>query len=119
MDPAIDRNNTEQMRLEAAKAAFFAANGSIQQIPRGIGKGNSLAAPGVEPPRYGYTKKATKQTGRGRYITDEEKVVLAAQLMECKVAGLSRYKAAKHIGISETLCRRLIADYSLDFPVST
>jgi hypothetical protein len=31
---------------------------------------------------------------------------------------MTRYKASKHLGISETLCRRLIADYSLDFPAS-
>jgi hypothetical protein len=31
---------------------------------------------------------------------------------------MTRYKASKHLSISETLCRRLIADYSLDFPVS-
>lgn len=118
MDPAIDRNNIEQERLEAAKAAFFAANGTIQQIPRGIGK-DSLALPGAEPPRYGYTKIAAPQTKRGRLITGAEKAVLATQLMECKAAGMTRYKASKHLGISETLCRRLIADYALDFPAAS
>ena len=114
--PAI---SAAQSNLDSAKAAFFAANGTVQQIPRGIGKDSGLAPPGVEPPRYGRTKTPTKQTGRGRFISDEDKAALAVKLMECKEAGMSRYKAGKHIGISETLCRRLIADYSLDFPVST
>lgn len=118
MDPAIDRNNIEQMKLEAAKAAFFASGGRQQLIPIGVGK-DSLATPGAEPPKYGYAKIAAKPTKRGRLITDDEKAALAAQLMECKAAGMTRYKASKHLGISETLCRRLIADYALDFPAAS
>lgn len=117
MDPAIDRNNIAQMKLEAAKAAFFASGGRQQLIPIGVGK-DSLATPGAEPPKYGYAKIAAKPTKRGRLITDDEKAALAARLMECKAAGMTRYKASKHLGISETLCRRLIADYALDFPAS-
>lgn len=117
MDPAIDRNNIAQMKLEAAKAAFFASGGRPQLIPIGVGK-DSLATPGAEPPKYGYAKTAAKPTKRGRLITDDEKAALAARLMECKAAGMTRYKASKHLGISETLCRRLIADYALDFPAS-
>ncbi|SEC01801.1 hypothetical protein SAMN05216205_1245 [Pseudomonas mohnii] len=118
MDPAIDRNNIAQMKLEAAKAAFFASGGRQQLIPIGVGK-DSLATPGAEPPKYGYAKIAAKPTKRGRLITDDEKAALAARLMECKAAGMTRYKASKHIGISETLCRRLIADYALDFPAAS
>lgn len=120
MDQAFEEAAKRQSGLEAAKAAFFASGGQAQLIPIGVGK-DSLATPGAEPPKYGYAKiaaKPTKPTKRGRLITDDEKAALAARLMECKAAGMTRYKASKHIGISETLCRRLIADYALDFPAS-
>jgi len=42
--------------------------------------------------------------------------MICAQLMECKKASMTRYKVSKHVGISETLCRRLISDHSLYFP---
>jgi hypothetical protein len=118
MDPAIAKSSERQSELDAAKAAFFAASGSIQHIPRGIGK-DSLRPPDVPPPRYGYGRIAPVKSKRGRLISIDEKAALATQLMECKAAGMTRYKASRHLGISETLCRRLIADYSLDFPAAT
>lgn len=117
MDPAIEEAAKRQSGLEAAKAAFFASGGRAQMIPTGIGKDS----PGVEQvpkPAYGYRTIEAPKNKHGRIISDEERLVLAGRLMECKAAGMSRYKASKHIGISETLCRRLIADYSLDFPAS-
>ena len=118
MDQAFEEAAKRQSGLEAAKAAFFASGGQAQLIPIGVGK-DSLATPGAEPPKYGYAKIAAKPTKRGRLITDDEKAALAARLMECKAAGMTRYKASKHLGISETLCRRLIADYALDFPAAS
>ncbi|VVN20403.1 hypothetical protein PS662_04335 [Pseudomonas fluorescens] len=117
MDPAIEKSTERQSALDVAKAAFFAANGSIQHIPRGIGK-DSLRPPDVPPPRYGYGRIAPVKSKRGRIITAAEKEALAARLMECKAAGMSRYKASKHLKISETLCRKLIEAHSLDFPAS-
>ncbi|PMZ87020.1 MULTISPECIES: hypothetical protein [unclassified Pseudomonas] len=78
-------------------------------IPTGIGKDS----PGVDQilkPVYGYRNIEAPKSKRRRLISDEEKAALATQLMECKAAGMTRYKASKHLGISETLCRRLIAD---------
>lgn len=117
MDPAIEEAAKRKSGLEAAKAAFFASGGQAQLIPTGVGKDS----PGVEQvPKAPYGRRVgdAPKTKRGRVITDEEKAALAVQLMECKTAGMTRYKASRHIGISETLCRRLIADYSLDFPAS-
>lgn len=118
MDPAIDRNNIEQMKLEAAKAAFFASGGQPQLIPIGVGKDSPGTEQTTKPP-YGYRAIEAPKSKRGRLITDDEKAALAAQLMECKAAGMTRYKASKQIGISETLCRRLIADFALDFPAAS
>ncbi|MNT81914.1 hypothetical protein D3C72_2215690 [compost metagenome] len=101
-----------------AKAAFFTSGGRPQLIPIGVGKDS----PGIDqPPKAPYGRRVgdTPKTKRGRIITDEEKAALAIQLMECKTAGITRYKASKHLGISETLCRRLIADYLLDFPAAS
>lgn len=117
MDPAIAKSTERQSELDAAKAAFFAANGSIQHIPRGIGRDS----PGSEAqPRqaYGYGRIAPAKSKRGRLITGEEKAALAVRLTECKANGMSRYKASKHLEISETLCRKLIADFALDFPAT-
>ena len=117
MDPAIDRNNIEQMRLEAAKAAFFSSGGRAQLIPTGVGRDS----PGSDAqPRqgYGYGRIAPAKSKRGRIITGEEKAALAVRLTECKAAGMSRYKASRHLEISETLVRRLIADFALDFPAT-
>jgi hypothetical protein len=118
MDQSIEEAAKRQSGLEAAKAAFFASGDRPQLIPIGIGKDS----PGVEQvPKAVYGRRAgeASKTKRGRIVTDEEKTALAAQLMECKVTGMTRYKASKHLGISEMLCRRLIADYSLDFPAAT
>ena len=117
MDQAFEEAAKRQSGLEAAKAAFFASGGQAQLIPNGIGK-NSPGAVQLPKPAYGYRNIEAPKTKRGRLISDEEKAALAAQLVECKAAGMTRYKASKHLGISETLCRRLIADYSLDFPAS-
>jgi hypothetical protein len=117
MDPAIEEAAKRQSGLEAAKAAFFSSGGQAQLIPIGVGK-DSPGIAQVPKPAYGYRNIEATKSKRGRIISDEEKAALAAQLMECKAAGMSRYKASKHLGISETLCRRLIADYSLDFPAS-
>lgn len=117
MDPAIVKSTERQCELDAAKAAFFAANGSIQHIPRGVGK-DSLSPPEVQPPRYGYGRIAPVKSKRGRIISTAEKEALAVRLMECKAAGMSRYKASRHLEISETLCRKLIADFALDFPAT-
>ena len=117
MDPAIEEAAKRQSGLEAAKAAFFASGGQAQLIPIGVGKDS----PGVEQvpkPAYGYRDVETQKRKRGRIISDEERLELAGRLMECKAAGMTRYKASKHIGISETLCRKLIAEHSLDFPAS-
>jgi hypothetical protein len=117
MDPAIEEAAKRQNALEAAKAAFFASGGQAQLIPTGVGKDS----PGVEQapkPAYGYRTIETQKSKRGRIITDEDKATLAIRLMECKASGMSRYKASRHLEISETLCRRLIADYSLDFPAT-
>ena len=62
-----------------------------------------------------YARIAPK-TKRGRVITTDDEVVICAQLVDSRKTGMTRYKASKHVGISETLCRRLIADHSLDFP---
>ncbi|PYY70720.1 hypothetical protein CRX42_09855 [Pseudomonas jessenii] len=118
MDQAFEEAAKRQSGLEAAKAAFFASGGQAQLIPAGVGKDS----PGVDKtpkPAYGYRNIEAPKNKRGRVISDEEKAALSTQLMECKAAGMTRYKASKHLGISETLCRRLIADYSLDFPVAT
>ena len=117
MDQSIEEAAKRQSGLEAAKAAFFASGGQSQLIPIGIGK-DSPGAEQLPKQAYGYRAIEAPKSKRGRLITDEEKAKLAAQLMECKEAGMTRYKASKHVGISETLCRRLIADYSLDFPAS-
>ncbi|QJI29952.1 hypothetical protein HKK55_14970 [Pseudomonas sp. ADAK18] len=114
MHPTLEVHNQEQANLEAAKAAFFASGGTAKFIRPGVGKDT----PGIshEPKQpYGYAR-ITPKTKRGRIITPDDEVVICAQLMECKKAGMSRYKASKHVGISETLCRRLIAKHSLDFP---
>ncbi|WLH71903.1 hypothetical protein PSH70_18155 [Pseudomonas fluorescens] len=114
MHPTLEIHNQEQANLETAKAAFFASDGTAQFIRPGVGKDS----PGIshEPKRpYGYARIAPK-TKRGRVITPDHEVVICAQLVECRKAGMTRYKASKHVGISETLCRRLIADHSLDFP---
>lgn len=117
MDPAIEKSTERQSALDVAKAAFFAAKGSIQHIPRGVGK-DSLLPPDVPPPRYGYGRIAPAKSKRGRIINSAEKEALAVRLMECKAAGMSRYRASKHLEISETLCRKLIADFALDFPAT-
>lgn len=117
MDPAIAKSSERQSELDAAKAAFFAASGSIQHIPRGVGK-DSLRPPDVPPPRYGYGRIAPTKSKRGRIITSDEKSALAARLLECKANGMSRYRASKHLEISETLCRKLISDFALDFPAT-
>jgi hypothetical protein len=117
MDQAFEEAAKRQSGLEAAKAAFFASGGQAQLIPTGIGK-DSPGAVQLPKPAYGYRTIEAPKNKRGRIITHEEKTALATQLTECKAAGMTRYKASKHLGISETLCRRLIADYSLDFPVS-
>ena len=117
MDQAFEEAAKRQSGLEAAKAAFFASGGLAQLIPTGVGKDS----PGVDKtpkPAYGYRNIEAPMRKRGRLISDEERAALAAQLVECKAAGMTRYKASRHLGISETLCRRLIADYSLDFPAS-
>ncbi|KAB0489727.1 hypothetical protein [Pseudomonas vancouverensis] len=117
MDPAIEKALERQSALEAAKAAFFASGGQAQLIPTGVGKDS----PGVvqaPKPAYGYRTIEAQKSKRGRVIGDEDRAALAAQLMECKAAGMTRYKASRHLEISETLCRRLIADFSLDFPAS-
>lgn len=117
MDPAIEEAAKRQCGLEAAKAAFFASGGQAQLIPTGIGKDS----PGVEQvpkPAYVYRTIETPKSKRGRVIGDEERRELAGRLMECKAAGMTRYKASKHIGISETLCRKLIGEHALDFPAS-
>ncbi|WP_095058075.1 hypothetical protein [Pseudomonas sp. Irchel s3f7] len=117
MDQEFVEAAKRQSGLEAAKAAFFASGGQAQLIPIGVGKDS----PGIEAlpkPAYGYRTIEAAKSKRGRPISGEVKAALAAQLVECKAAGMSRYKASKHLGISETLCRRLIADYSLDFPAS-
>lgn len=117
MDPAIEEAAKRQSGLEAAKAAFFTSGGQAQLIPTGVGKDS----PGVEQapkPAYGYRSIEAQKSKRGRIISAEDKVALAKQLIECKAAGMTRYKASKYLDISETLCRRLIADYSLDFPAS-
>lgn len=118
MDPAIEEAAKRQSGLEAAKAAFFASGGQAQLIPTGVGK-DSPGAVQLPKPAYGYRTIEAQKSKRGRLITDSEKAALANQLMECKAAGMTRYKASKHLGISETLCRKLIADYSLDFPAAT
>ena len=115
MDPAIEKSTERQSALDVAKAAFFAANGSIQHIPRGVGK-DSLSTPEVPPLRYGYGRIAPVKSKRGRIISTAEKEALAVRLMECKVAGMTRNKACKHMGISTTLARKIVADYSLDYP---
>lgn len=117
MNQEFEEAAKRQSGLEAAKAAFFASGGQAQLIPTGIGKDS----PGVEQvarPAYGYRTTEAPKSKRGRIISDEEKRELAGRLLECKAAGMSRYKASKHIGISETLCRKLITEYSLDFPAS-
>lgn len=115
MHPTLEYHQKQQADLETAKAAFFAANGTIQLIPRGMGK-DHFTPPSVEPPRYGYAHIKVSQSAIGRIIGPEEELALVARLLECKTAGMSRYKACKHIDISETLCRRLITDHSLDYP---
>ncbi|MDQ3203928.1 MAG: hypothetical protein M3Q94_17470 [Pseudomonadota bacterium] len=117
MDPAIVKSTERQCELDAAKAAFFAANGSIRHIPRGVGK-DSLSPPEVPPPRYGYGRIAPAKSKRGRIISQEERDKIAAELMECKAAGMTRNKACKHMGISTTLARKIVADYSLDYPTN-
>jgi hypothetical protein len=116
MDQAFEEAAKRQSGLEAAKAAFD-SGGQAQLIPMGIGK-DSPGIAQVTKPAYGYRNIEAPKSKRGRLISDDEKHALANQLMECKAAGMTRYKASKHLGISETLCRRLIADYSLDFPAS-
>ncbi|MGY4818008.1 hypothetical protein ACVNP3_18925 [Pseudomonas chlororaphis subsp. piscium] len=118
MDQSIEEAAKRQSGLESAKAAFFASGGQIQPIPTGIGKDS----PGVEPiPKapYGYRNIEPQATKRGRVIPKEERGKLAAELMKCKAVGMTRNKACKHIGISTTLGRRLVADYSLDYPTNT
>jgi hypothetical protein len=117
MDQAFEEAAKRQSGLEAAKAAFFASGGQAQLIPMGIGK-DSPGITQVTKPAYGYRNIEAPKSKRGRLISDDEKAALATQLMECKASGMTRYKASRHLGISETLCRRLIADYSLDFPAS-
>lgn len=117
MDQTIEEAAKRQSGLEAAKAAFFASGGQSQLIPTGIGK-DSPGAEQVPKPAYGYRTIEAPKSKRGRIISDEEKAALAMRLMECKAEGMSRYKASKHIGISETLCRKLITDFALDFPAT-
>jgi hypothetical protein len=117
MDQAFEEAAKRQSGLEAAKAAFFASGGQAQLIPTGLGK-DSPGIAQVPKPAYGYRNIEAPKSKRGRLISDDEKAALAAQLVECKAAGMTRYKASRHLDISETLCRRLIADYSLDFPAS-
>lgn len=117
MDQAFEEAAKRQSGLEAAKAAFFASGGRPQLIPIGVGK-DSPGTEQMSKPAYGYRTIDTPKSKRGRTISPEEKAALASRLMECKTAGMTRYKASKHLGISETLCRKLIVDYSLDFPVS-
>jgi len=117
MNPAIEEAAKRQSGLEAAKAAFFASGGRAQMIPTGIGK-DSPGSEQVPKPAYGYRTIEAPKNKHGRIISDEERLVLAGRLMECKAAGMTRYRAAKHIGISETLCRKLIGEHSLDFPAS-
>lgn len=117
MDQTIEEAARRQSGLEAAKAAFFASGGWFQLIPIGIGK-DSPGAEQLPKPAYGYRTIEAPKSKRGRIISEEERLQLAGRLMECKAAGMTRYKASKHIGISETLCRKLIAKHSLDFPAS-
>jgi len=117
MDQAFEEAAKRQSGLEAAKAAFFASGGQAQLIPIGVGK-DSPGADNTPKPAYGYRTIEALKTKRGRITSAEEKAALASRLMECKAVGMTRYKASKHLGISETLCRKLIADYSLDFPAS-
>lgn len=118
MDQSIEEAAKRQSGLEAAKAAFFASGGQTQLIPIGMGKDSPGAEVATKTP-YGYRNIAQPSTKRGRVITQEERDKLAAELMECKAAGMTRNKACKHIGISTTLGRRLVADYSLDFLTNT
>lgn len=118
MDQTIEEAAKRQSGLEAAKAAFFASGGQPRLIPTGMGK-DSPGAEQLPKPVYGYRTIEAPKNKRGRFIGEEERLALAGQLMECKANGMTRYKAAKHLGISETLCRKLITEHSLDFPAST
>jgi hypothetical protein len=115
MDQAIAEAAKRQSALEAAKAAFFASGGTAQQIPTGVGKDSPGAVKVAKTP-YGYRNIEAQKTKRGRIITQEERDKIAAELMECKAAGMTRNKACKHLDISTTLARRIVAEYSLDYP---
>ncbi|MGF6208240.1 hypothetical protein [Pseudomonas frederiksbergensis] len=117
MDQAFEEAAKRQSGLEAAKAAFFASGGQPRVIPIGMGK-DSPGAELLPKPAYVYRNIEAPKKKRGRFISDEERLELAGRLVECKANGMTRYKAAKHLGISETLCRKLISDHSLDFPAS-
>lgn len=117
MDQSIVEAAKRQSTLEAAKAAFFASGGQAQQIPTGVGK-DSPGVESVAKPPYGYRNIEAPKTKRGRIITQEERDKIAVELMACKAAGMTRNKACKHMGISTTLARRVVADYSLDFPTN-
>lgn len=118
MDQTIEEAAKRQSGLEAAKAAFFASGGQSRWIPVGMGK-DSPDAERLPKPVYGYRTIEAPKKKRGRFISEEERLALAVQLMECKANGMSRYKAAKHVCISETLCRAMITNHSLDLPAST
>ncbi|WP_434676184.1 hypothetical protein [Pseudomonas sp. D3-10] len=117
MDQSTVEAAKRQSELEAAKAAFFASGGTAQQIPAGVGKDSPGTVTVAKTP-YGYRNIEAQKTKRGRVITQEERDKIAAELMECKAAGMTRNKACKHMGISTTLARRIVADYSLDFPTN-
>lgn len=115
MDQTIQEAAKRQSGLEAAKAAFFASGGQAQQIPTGVGKDSPVAGVVTKTP-YGYRSIEAQKTNRGRIISQEERDKIAAELMECKAAGMTRTKACKHMSISTTLARKIVADYSLDYP---
>nr|WP_315447973.1 hypothetical protein [uncultured Pseudomonas sp.] len=115
MEQAFVEAAKRQSGLEAAKAAFFASGGTAQQIPTGIGKDSPGIATVVKTP-YGYRNIEAQKAKRGRMITQEERDKIAVDLMNCKAAGMTRNKACKHMSISTTLARKIVADYSLDYP---
>ena len=115
MDQEFVEAAKRQSGLEAAKAAFFASGGTAQQIPTGFGKDSPGISTVAKTP-YGYRSIEAQKDKRGRVITQEDRDNIAVELMECKAAGMTRTKACKHMGISTTLARKIVADYSLDYP---
>lgn len=89
-DPNIIAGMSRQAELEAAKAAFFASGGTIEDVPIGVSAGYSI-------PDRDHTGRAK---GREKVLSAQRQKGLesAAKLRAIAAKGLTRDECAKELG---------------------